>query len=100
MATTTTVKRASTFAPGIGEKLDELLGTDVIVKSCWIGERTFNGEMRPIVLITLDNDKVYHAWSESLAAKMSEIPVEEFPLIFKFVKVPTRSYPAGVLTFE
>jgi len=101
---TTTIKRASTFSPGIGLKLDDpdngIMDQDVTVTKVWIGERTYDGEMRPIVLITLDNGKIYHAWSESLAAKMSEIPLDEFPLLFKFVKVPTRKYAAGVITFE
>lgn len=94
------VKRASTFAPGIGKSLTEILGSDVVVTKAWIGERTYDGELRPIVIITLDNGEMYHAWSASLADKISEIPESEYPLTFKFVKVPTRKYPAGVITFE
>ncbi len=97
---TTEVRRASTFAPGIGKNLTDILDTDVIVSKIWIGERNFDGDKRPIVLITLANGELYHAWSESLADKISEIPEDQYPLTFKFVKVPTRKYPSGVLTFE
>lgn len=104
MANPVAPKRASAFAPGIGMKLDDpdngVLGTDVVVKKVWIGERTFDGELRPIVIITLDDDTLYHAWSASLADKISEIPEDQYPLTFKFVKVPTRKYAAGVITFE
>lgn len=105
MATTqNTPKRASTFAPGIGLKLDDaengILNQDVVVTSVWVGERNFDGEMRPIAIITLDDGRIYHAWSASLVDKIAEIPVSEYPLVFKFVKVPTRKYAAGVITFE
>lgn len=95
-----TVKRASTFAPGIGKNLTDILDKDVVVTKAWIGERTYEGEMCPIVILTLDDNSVYHAWSASLADKISEIPEDQFPLTFKFVKVPTRKYAAGVITFE
>lgn len=97
---TTTVKRASTFSPGIGKNLTDILDQDVVVTKVWVGERTFDGEPRPLVLIYLENGEMYHAWSESLADKISEIPHEEYPLVFKFVKVPTRKFAAGVITFE
>ena len=97
---TTTVKRASTFAPGIGKNLDAILGTDVIVTKVTLTERSFAGEPSAIAIIELDNGEVYHAWSESLCEKLSQIPVEEFPLTFKFVRVPTRTAGQTVLTFE
>ncbi len=102
MATTSTTspKRAATFAPGIGKGLTEILDVDVVVTKAWIGERTFDGELRPIVIVTLDNGEMYHAWSASLADKIAEIPEDAYPLTFKFVKVPTRKYAAGVITFE
>ena len=95
-----TVKRAATFAPGIGKNLTELLGKDVTVTHTWVGERMFDGDMRPIVILTLDNGDVYHAWSASLCDKIAEIPVEEFPLVFKFVRVDTRKAGQSVITFE
>jgi hypothetical protein len=97
---TTTVKRASTFAPGIGKNLTDILDTDVIVTKVSITERNFEGEPRPCVMITLEDGTLYHAWSESLADKIAEIPLEEYPLTFKFVRVATRKYPTGVITFE
>lgn len=101
MATTPNpIKRASTFAPGIGKNLTDLLDKDVTVAKAWIGERNFDGDMRPIVIITLEDGGLYHAWSDSLAQKIGEIPEDEYPLVFKFIKVPTRKFPSGVITFE
>ncbi len=94
-----TTKRASSFAPGIGQSLDKILGQDVIVEKVWIGERSMEGEQRPIVLITLSDGSLFHAWSDSLAEKIAEIPTSEFPLTFKFVKSVTRR-GFNVYTFE
>lgn len=100
MADKTAPKRASSFSPGIGANITEILDEDVLVTHASITERNFDGELRPIVIVTLDNGNVYHAWSESLAAKISEIPVEEFPLTFKFIRVATRKAGQSVITFE
>lgn len=100
----TTVKRASTFAPGIGLKMEDpdkgILNKDVVVTKAWVGERMYDGEMRPIAIITLDDGSLYHAWSASLVDKLAEIPEDEYPLTFKFIRVPTRKWPTGVITFE
>lgn len=101
MATTPNpVKRASDFAPGIGKNLTDLLDQDVVVTKVSITERSFDGEKRPMVLVTTEDGKLYHAWSESLADKISEIPEDAYPLTFKFIKAPTRKFPSGVITFE
>jgi len=101
MATTPNpVKRAATFAPGIGPGIIEILDQDVVVVKANIQERNFDGEPRPCVLITLDNGKIYHAWSEALASKISEIPEDEYPLTFKFIRVPTRKPGQSTITFE
>ena len=96
----TTAKRASSFAPGIGKNITDVLDRDVVVTHAWVGERNFDGESRPIVIVTLENGETYHAWSASLADKIAEIPTEEFPLTFKFVRVPTRKAGQSVITFE
>ena len=94
-----TTKRASSLVPGIGQSLDKILGQDVIVEKVWIGDRSMDGEQRTIVLITLADGSLFHAWSDSLAEKIAEIPSAEFPLTFKFVKATTRR-GFSVLTFE
>lgn len=100
MATTSnTPKRASAFAPGIGQSLDRILNSDVVVQKVWIGERSMDGEMRAIVLLTLEDGDLYHAWSDSLAEKISGIPEDAYPLTFKFVKTTTRR-GFNVYTFE
>lgn len=100
MATANTPKRASTFAPGIGLSLDGILDKDVVVTHASISERMYDGDLRPIVIITLDTGDVYHAWSQSLADKVSQIPTEEYPLTFKFTRVATRRPGQTVITFE
>lgn len=97
-------RRASEFSPGIGYNVDDpehnILGKDVVVHKFWVGERNYNGELRPIVIIYLEDGTIYHAWSASLADKIAEIPEDAYPLVFTFVKSPTRKYASGVITFE
>ena len=93
-------KRASTFAPGIGKNITELLDKDVVVTHASVSERNFDGELRPIVIVTLENGEIYHAWSASLADKISEIPDDAWPLTFKFVRLATRRPGQTVLSFE
>lgn len=101
MATTSKTsgyRRASDFVEGIGKSLDEIENKDVLLVKFSITERTMEGEKRPIVLLTLalDPDKpedttLFHAWSESLATRLSEIPNDALPLIIAFEQTRTRS---------
>jgi hypothetical protein len=104
MASNTTknpVRRASDYVKGIGEPLDTLIGRDVILRSFEIdNSRPFKGETATIVLMEiseLDSDDVatYHAWSQSLAIKLEELPKNELPLLIAFKKVRTS---AGFMT--
>jgi hypothetical protein len=95
-----TPKRAATFAPGIGLSMTDILDKDVVVTHASISERTYDGDLRTIVIVTLDNGEVYHAWSQSLADKISQIPNEAWPLTFKFVRLATRRPGQTVLSFE
>jgi hypothetical protein len=104
MATTSTSnpsvpRRAAEYAPGIGPNLDEILEKDVTVTKTAIEQRSFGGDDKTIVFITLDTGEIYHAWSDSLAEKIAQIPLDAYPLVFKFSLAKTR---AGfkVLTFE
>lgn len=105
MATTKTevtgVRRAAEFAPGIGKNLEEILGQDVVVPvKPTIDERPYNGETRKIVMITTEDGELYHAWSDSLAEKIEQIPEVEFPLAFRFVRLKTRTPGFTVYSFE
>ena|ERR1035437_7662391 len=95
-----TPKRAATFAPGIGLSMTDILDKDVVVTHASVSERQYDGDLRTIVIVTLDNGEVYHAWSQSLADKISQIPNDAWPLTFKFVRVPTNHPGFTVLTFE
>ena len=100
MATANTPKRAATFAPGIGKGIKELLNRDVVVVKASISERNYSGEMSPIVIVTLEDGSIYHAWSQSLCDKIAEIPDDAWPLVFKFVSVPTSKPGQATITFE
>src|ERR1035437_2905606 len=96
----TPIKRAATFAPGIGKGIRTILDQDLVVKSASISERMYDGEPTTCVVITLDNGEIYHAWSSSLANKISEIPENEYPLTFKFIEVQTAKAGMKAVTFE
>lgn len=100
MATANTPKRAATYAPGIGKGIKEILGQEVVVVKASISERNYGGEMSPIVIVTLENGNLYHAWSQSLCDKIAEIPDDAWPLAFKFVSVPTSKPGQSTITFE
>ena len=95
-----TPKRATIFAPGIGKNITDILDKDVVVTHASVSERNFDGDLRPIVIVTLDSGESYHAWSASLADKISEIPDDAWPLTFKFVRVQTRKPGQSAITFE
>jgi hypothetical protein len=100
MTTSNTPKRASEFSKGIGGNLDTILGKDVTVVRTSIDQRNFDGELSTIVLIELEDGSLYHAWSDSLAQKIAEIPHDAYPLVFKFIRVPTRRPGQTVISFE
>ena len=93
-------QRASKFAPGIGKGIVTILDKDVVVTHVSISERNYDGEPTTCVVITLDNGEIYHAWSSSLANKISEIPENEYPLLFTFIRVPTAKAGMKAVTFE
>ena len=94
-------RRASDYVKGIGEPLDTLFGRDVVLRGFDIDNaRPFKGETATIVLMEIsevDSDEVatYHAWSQSLAIKLDELPRNELPLLIAFKKVRTS---AGFMT--
>lgn len=99
-------KRASDIVQGIGDNLEKIADTDVLLCSYAIQERTMRNENRTFVKMSIAIDpskpdvrKDFHAWSDSLAEKLSEIPNSDLPVLIKFIRVPTT---AGfrVWTFE
>jgi O-succinylbenzoate synthase len=102
---TKTYKRAAEFVEGIGDNLDTLQGRDVLLVSFEVGERAMRGEKKPFVAMSIaelddaENPTLYHAWSESLAIKLHDIPQDELPLLVNFKRVSTTG-GFRVWTFE
>ena len=102
-------RRASEFDT-FGKNLDTVLGRDVLLRKFSVSERSITdretkerGEKVFVNLTVselddLDVTTVYHAWSEPLANKLSQIPDDALPLLIMFVKVPGAQ--GNVLTFE
>lgn len=105
MATTKEYKRASDFVTGIGANLESIQDKDVLITHFSISERPMRGDTRTFVSMEIStkmdptDTTLFHAWSDSLAAKLAELPDDSLPLIIKFVRVATA---AGfrVWTFE
>lgn len=88
-------RRASEYVKGIGESLEGIQNRDVLLRSFEVSERPMRGEpttfvsMKVSELNALDAVTDYHAWSESLATKLKEIPEGNLPLLVKFERVNT-----------
>lgn len=90
--------RASQFIKGLGDNLDKIEGTDMLLHSYEIEEnRPFGDSTNTLVtmkLSTLDdpeNQVLFHAWSESLASRLQELENSEaeLPLVVAFERVKT-----------
>lgn len=90
-------ERASKFAKGIGESLDTIQNRDVLLRSYEVSERPMRGDTNTFVALKIseldqtDTIGDYHAWSESLATKLSEIPQSALPVVIKFERVNTSA---------
>lgn len=88
-------ERAADKIEGIGKNLDTIQGRDLLLVNFGLSERAMRGEDKAFVSLTLaeietpDEVEAYHAWSESLAEKLSQLDKGELPMIVKFVKVQT-----------
>ena len=95
MATAPTYARATEYVKGIGESLEKIQNRDVLLKSFQITERPMRGEKKVYVSMQisevdgLDTVTEYHAWSESLADKLAEIPDSALPVLVSFQRVAT-----------
>lgn len=93
----TQYQRASQYIKGIGENLDTIQNTDVLIKGYRVKERSIKGADKTFVeldIATLDDPEnvvLFHAWSEPLAQKLDDIPAEAFPVIAKFTRVQTSN---------
>lgn len=109
MAEKQTYGRASDHVKGIGESLDKIADKDMLLHSFQISRRAMRGEDKTFVGMMLstvddpDNAVLFHAWSDSLADKLADLPATrvdedetrsytlEAPLLIKFGKVSTSA---------
>jgi len=89
-------QRATDFSKGIGESLDKVAGSDMLLHDYDMGTRPMEGEQVDFVSLTLstvsdpENKQLFHAWSQSLGLRLQEIPKEKLPVIVNFVQAKTR----------
>ena len=94
-STTPTYARATDHVKGIGESLETIQNRDVLLRTFSISERSMRGDKKTFVsmqiseLDNLDVVKDCHAWSESLADKLAEIPDSALPVVINFTRVAT-----------
>jgi hypothetical protein len=87
--------RAADKIVGIGDTLDTIQGRDLLLVNFSVTERPMRGEDKAFVSLTIaeietpDEVSNYHAWSESLAEKVSQLDKDELPMIVRFVRTPT-----------
>jgi hypothetical protein len=98
---TSPYRRASEFATGIGDTLDKIADKDVLLVGYNVSQRSIRGEPRSFVLLRLwtndpndydgnpESASLYHAWSESLAEKLADIPENALPVLIRFTRVAT-----------
>lgn len=102
--------KASDYNLGIGDTLDKIADTEVLLVNAEIGERAMRGEKKGFVSLSIVTDpenwngdpnavRLFHAWSDSLAEKLRDIPANAYPVLITFTRVQTA---AGfrVWTFE
>lgn len=95
---TSQYRRASDFIKGLGESLDKIAGTDMLLHEYVIEEGRAIGDKEntlvTMVLSTLDdpeNKQKFHAWSQSVADRLTELTNSEaeMPVVIQFNRVPT-----------
>lgn len=112
-----TYERASAHVKGIGESLEKIADRDMLLHSFEVSKRAMRGEDKTFVALHLstvddpENVQLFHAWSDSLADKLIDLPSERAdedetrvytlsaPMLIAFKRVAT-SGGFRVWTFE
>jgi len=84
-------RRIGEFNKGIGEAIATLEGTEVTVTSVSFETRVFEGEEKPLTLLTLKDGALYHSWSEAVKRAFENVPVNAYPIDCTFKRVRTRA---------
>jgi hypothetical protein len=95
---TSEYRRASEYIKGLGESLDKIAGTDMLLHEFTIEEgRAIGDKENTLVTMELstlsdpENKIKFHAWSQSVADRLTELTNAEavLPLVIQFNRVPT-----------
>ncbi len=95
MAEKRTYERVAKYVTGIGESLEKITGTDVLLHSFEVSKRSMRGDAKTFVSMQIstvddpDNLIQFHAWSDSLSEKLGDLPDGVLPALVKFVRVAT-----------
>lgn len=93
-------RRVGEYDKTFGMSLDAIEGKDVYIHGYSITERTLtrDGQTadRPFTTIEVSETpdgpvQTFHTWSESVADKMGNIPIDDLPMIATFKQVVTGS---------
>ena len=102
-----TYERASEYVKGIGESLEKIANADMLLHEFYVSQRSMRGEPKTFVGLHLstvsdpENVQLFHAWSDSLADKLRDLPAERSdeddvstfklasPLLITFERVAT-----------
>src|ERR1044071_1739343 len=95
---TSQYRRASEYIKGLGENLDKIAGVDMLLHDFTIEEGRAIGD-KENTLVTMElstvddpaNKQKFHAWSQSVADRLTELTnaEAELPLVIQFNRVPT-----------
>ncbi len=95
---TSQYRRASDTIKGLGENLDKIAGTDMLLHEFIVEENRAIGD-KENTLVTMELSTVddpenkikFHAWSQSVADRLHELEVAEveLPVIIQFNRVTT-----------
>ena len=90
--------RAAEHIKGIGKSLESIAGRDVLLVDYEYTTRQMRGEDAGFVRLRISTDltdpsaaEEYHAWSDALGEKMTDIPRGSLPLVANFSRTPTAS---------
>ena len=94
--------KASDYNVGIGDTLDKIADAEVLLINADISERPMRGEKKGFVSLRIVTEptvwdgnpsgvRLFHAWSDSLAEKLSDIPANAYPVLITFTRVQTAA---------
>ncbi len=84
-------RKIGEFNKGIGEAVATREGELLTIASVEFDSRVFDGEEKPLTLLTLADGTLLHSWSDAVKRAFDNVPVNAYPIEATFKKVKTRS---------